>query len=105
MEQPKPSTALFDVFLRLRPSAAIDKERFLDVEPGGLSAPTHITIKSPTGDTRKRAVERFAFTRVFEENAGQRSVRGECWTARTIREHGSRGSHSRRVGSTWQRRS
>ncbi|EGP90723.1 uncharacterized protein MYCGRDRAFT_98983 [Zymoseptoria tritici IPO323] len=74
MEQPKPSTALFDVFLRLRPSTAVDKERFLDVEPGGLSAPTHITIKPPTGDTRKRAIERFAFTRVFEENAGQREL-------------------------------
>jgi hypothetical protein len=73
MEHTKPSTALFDVFLRLRPSAAVDKERFLDVEPAD-HAPTHITIKPPTGDTRKRAVERFAFTRVFEEDAGQREL-------------------------------
>ena len=33
--------------------------------------PTHITIKPPNDDKRKRAVERFAFTRVFEEDAQQ----------------------------------
>jgi hypothetical protein len=71
MEHTKPSTALFDVFLRLRPSAALEKERFLDVENVEHTAPTHITIKPPVGDTRKRAIERFAFTRVFEEDAGQ----------------------------------
>ncbi|EME41820.1 hypothetical protein DOTSEDRAFT_74024 [Dothistroma septosporum NZE10] len=73
MEPHKPSTALFDVFLRLRPGQA-DRERFLDVEDTQSAAPTHITIKPPAKDTRKRAVERFAFTRVFEENAGQRDV-------------------------------
>ena len=36
--------------------------------------PTHITIKPPSYDHRKRAVERFAFTRVFEEDASQRDV-------------------------------
>lgn len=74
MEASKPSTALFDVFLRLRPSSAIDRERFLDVEAAVYSAPTHITIKPPAGDTRKRAVERFAFTRVFEEAIGQKDI-------------------------------
>ncbi|KAK5128285.1 hypothetical protein LTR85_002952 [Meristemomyces frigidus] len=75
MDHHKPSTALFDVFLRLRPSSAIDKERFLDVEQTEAGeAPTHITIKPPANDLRKRAVERFAFTRVFEEHAGQREL-------------------------------
>ena len=39
-----------------------------------LPTPTHITIKPPSYDHRKRAVERFAFTRVFEEDASQRDV-------------------------------
>ena len=32
--------------------------------------PTHITIHPPS-DSRKRAVEKFAFTKVFEEQAEQ----------------------------------
>lgn len=78
----KPSTtaALFDVYLRLRPSSTANASRFLDVEQPsasraalaeGLLHPTHITIKPPTNDHRKRAVEKFAFTRVFEEDASQ----------------------------------
>lgn len=67
----KPNSALFDVFLRLRPSDAV-RERFLDVDRNtSAAAPTHITIKPPVDDKRKRAVERFGFTRVFEEDAGQ----------------------------------
>jgi hypothetical protein len=66
---PRPSSALFDVFLRLRPSSA-GNARFLSVEEGE-NHPTHITIRPPTHDNRKRAVERFAFTHVFEENARQ----------------------------------
>lgn len=73
MDSLKPTTALFDVFLRLRPGG-VDKERFLDVEETHSAAPTHITIRPPANDTRRRAVERFAFTRVFEENAGQRDI-------------------------------
>ena len=67
---PRPSSSLFDVFLRLRPSRANDA-RFLTVEAGEGGHPTHITIKPPTDDKRKRAVERFAFTQVFEEDARQ----------------------------------
>ena len=77
MEQSKPSAALFDVYLRLRPSAsAAGKERFLDVEDTrhAYQLPTHITIKPPADDKRKRAVERFGFTRVFEERCGQREL-------------------------------
>jgi hypothetical protein len=66
----RPSSALFDVFLRLRPSHSANP-RFLTVEDGEGQHPTHITIKPPTNDNRKRAVERFAFTRVFEEDAQQ----------------------------------
>ncbi|KAF2865884.1 kinesin family protein-like protein [Massariosphaeria phaeospora] len=67
---PRPSSSLFDVYLRLRPSNAASA-RFLDVEEPEAEHPTHITIKPPTNDTRKRAVERFAFTRVYEEDATQ----------------------------------
>jgi len=74
MEPPaRPSSALFDVFLRLRPSHSANP-RFLNVEDGEGSHPTHITIKPPTTDNRKRAVERFAFTRVFEEDAQQKEL-------------------------------
>lgn len=72
MESSKPSSALFDVYLRLRPSHT-DNERFLHVEHDG-DTPTNITIKPPSNDKRKRAVEQFKFTRVFEEDAGQRDL-------------------------------
>ncbi|KAL8699482.1 MAG: hypothetical protein Q9224_001388 [Gallowayella concinna] len=90
MDHPaKPSsTSLFQVYLRLRPppSPLIQltpqslypslppPERYLTVEapiqdaPDGL--PTHITIHPPS-DSRKRAVEKFAFTKVFQEEATQ----------------------------------
>ncbi|KAK5680577.1 hypothetical protein LTS10_007510 [Elasticomyces elasticus] len=74
MDASKPTTALFDVYLRLRPSSATDKERFLDVEHSQTDEPTHITIHPPANDHRKRAIERFAFTRVYEEHAGQREI-------------------------------
>jgi hypothetical protein len=70
---PRPSSALFDVFLRLRPSHAANA-RFLTVEEPEASQPTHITIKPPATDNRRRAVERFAFTQVFEEDAKQLDI-------------------------------
>jgi hypothetical protein len=74
MEPPaRPSSALFDVFLRLRPSHSANA-RFLTVEEGEGRHPTHITIKPPTEDKRKRAIERFAFTRVFQEDAQQKEL-------------------------------
>jgi hypothetical protein len=70
-----PSASLFDVYLRLRPSATLGEGRFLDVEPNELSQwPKHITIRPPSNDHRKRAVEKFAFTRVFEEDASQLDI-------------------------------
>ncbi|KAF2225549.1 kinesin family protein-like protein [Elsinoe ampelina] len=67
----KPSAAIFDVYLRLRPSFAPNAERFLDVESSQNDEPTHITIKPPANDHRKRAIEKFGFTRVFQEDAAQ----------------------------------
>lgn len=86
---PKPSSAsLFQVYLRLRPPPSPlvqltpqslypllpPPERYLTVEPPSQDAqdgmPTHITLNPPS-DSRKRAVEKFAFTKVFEEQAEQ----------------------------------
>ena len=80
-------TSLFQVYLRLRPPLQAQQqqpERWLIVEPptptanateGDQSspAPTHITLQPPN-DSRKRAVEKFAFTKIFEEEATQLNV-------------------------------
>ncbi|KAK8170722.1 kinesin [Phyllosticta citribraziliensis] len=72
----KQSSSLFEVYLRLRPAATSAGDRFLDVEESEQldGCPNHITIKPPENDRRKRAVERFAFTRVFEEDCGQLDI-------------------------------
>ncbi|XXG98602.1 hypothetical protein Hte_004927 [Hypoxylon texense] len=73
MEPPqKPHANLFQVYLRLRPPPAgnATAERFLSVEDSPENdAPTHITLNPP--NDRRRAIEKFAFTRVFEEDATQ----------------------------------
>ena len=71
---PKPSSHnLFEVYLRLRPpSAASPTDRILDVEAAEDAHPSHITLNPPTD--RRRAIEKFAFTRVFEESSGQLDV-------------------------------
>lgn len=85
MPSKQPQTSLFQVYLRLRPPIAQrhdESERFLTVEPpepsqddGEIVAPvpTHITLQPPT-DSRKRAIEKFGFTKVFEESASQLDV-------------------------------
>ncbi|KAL8998094.1 MAG: hypothetical protein Q9169_002787 [Polycauliona sp. 2 TL-2023] len=89
---PRPSSAsLFQVYLRLRPPPSPlvqltpqslypslpPPERYLAVEPPLQDArdnyPTHITIHPPS-DSRKRAVEKFAFTKVFQEEAAQLDI-------------------------------
>lgn len=70
---PRPSSALFDVYLRLRPSNSTNTH-FLTVEERDDSHPTHITVRPLVNDNRKRAVERFAFTQVFEEDARQMEI-------------------------------
>ncbi|WEW54970.1 hypothetical protein PRK78_000397 [Emydomyces testavorans] len=89
----KPShapTSLFQVYLRLRPpinqtpDSQSQKSEYLIVEPAvecngsddseaATAWPTHITVQPPN-DSRKRAVEKFAFTKVFEEQASQLEV-------------------------------
>lgn len=79
MEAPaKPSSHnLFEVYLRLRPPplGAAPVDRILNVEPPKeteTSHPSHITLNPPTD--RRRAIEKFAFTRVFEDEATQLDV-------------------------------
>jgi hypothetical protein len=78
----KPQSALFEVYLRLRPppaagqlfSSASNPDRFLTVEEAELDElPTHITL-NPPNDNRRRAVEKFAFTKVFEEHSSQLDI-------------------------------
>lgn len=80
-------SSLFQVYLRLRPPISQQQddlpERCLAVEGpdtshsinNGPSAvvPTHITLQPPS-DSRKRGVERFGFTQVFDESASQLNV-------------------------------
>lgn len=85
MSSKQPQSSLFQVYLRLRPPIAQnhdENERFLTVESpetsqddGEIVAPvsTHITLQPPSA-SRKRAIEKFAFTKVFEENASQLDV-------------------------------
>ncbi|KAF2208008.1 hypothetical protein CERZMDRAFT_101855 [Cercospora zeae-maydis SCOH1-5] len=54
------STSLFDVFLRLRPTSS--------------SSSTHTTINPSTNDTRRKAVETFKLTSMFEKDAEPRDV-------------------------------
>jgi hypothetical protein len=73
----KKSQNLFQVFLRLRPPQAgvsVPVERFLTVNQPGEdhTAPTHITLNPP--NDRRRAIEKFVFTQVFEEDATQLDV-------------------------------
>jgi hypothetical protein len=79
------SSALFQVYLRLKPpptdspNLAIheelgdgDTERHLLVEEPSSpdDSPTHITA-IPPANCKRRAVEKFSFTRVFQEDATQ----------------------------------
>lgn len=69
------SQNLFDVYLRLRPPypGAPQTERILNVEDAEDNLhPSHITLNPPP--ERRRAIERFGFTQVFEEDAGQLDV-------------------------------
>ena len=71
--------------MRLRPpitQRSDDSESFLTVEPpdasqdeGNIVAPvsTYITLQPPS-DSRKRPVEKFGFTKVFEESASQLDI-------------------------------
>ncbi|KAJ5818545.1 hypothetical protein N7474_004136 [Penicillium riverlandense] len=84
MPSTQPQTSLFQVYLRLRPPISTkqnERERFVTVEKPEVAPddeivppiPTHITLQPPS-DSRKRAVEKFGFTKVFEENASQLDI-------------------------------
>ncbi|PBP23600.1 kinesin family protein [Diplocarpon rosae] len=73
MDHQSKQANLFEVYLRLRPPPAgqASPERFITVEePDEDAAPTHITL-NPPNDNRRRAIEKFAFTEVFEEESTQ----------------------------------
>lgn len=77
MEPPqRTSHNLFEVYLRLRPpppgAAATDRILNVEADSDNDSHPSHITLNPPTD--RRRAIEKFAFTRVFEEDASQIDV-------------------------------
>ncbi|KIW66221.1 hypothetical protein PV04_08421 [Phialophora macrospora] len=94
-----PQTSLFQVYLRLRPpiQPALPKhatEPWLIVEqPSSPTThvdattsafPTHITLQPPN-DSRKRAIERFGFTKIFREEARQLDIFDETGAADTIK--------------------
>ncbi|KAL6910169.1 kinesin [Trichoderma evansii] len=69
------SQHLFEVFLRLKPPypGGAQSERILDVEqPEHSPHPTHITLNPPPD--RRKAVEKFGFTQIFEEDEDQLDV-------------------------------
>ncbi len=105
---PRPGSAsqsLFQVYLRLRPPLEAStthyplqespNERFIIVEPPSspdvdtstdepVQSSTHITLQPPR-DSRKRAVEKFAFTKIFEEDASQLDLLTETGAVGMVR--------------------
>jgi hypothetical protein len=90
-----PQTALFQVYLRLRPpiQQTTTREWLLVEPPAGEnieksnemhSHSTHITLQPPN-ESRKRAVERFGFTKIFGENATQLEVFDEIGAIENIK--------------------
>lgn len=95
------STSLFQVYLRLRPPIqAVSKDRNdpwlvveppaeiepseSTVEPETMSHPTHVTLQPPN-ESRKRAIERFGFTKIFREDASQLDVFEEIKVADSVK--------------------
>ena len=92
--------SLFQVYLRLRPPFQNQMpkqqyEQWLLLEPPSTAAiesekdqiktsySTHLTLQPPN-DSRKRAIERFGFTKIFPEEASQLDLFEETGTAETI---------------------
>lgn len=98
-----PQTSLFQVYLRLRPPMQRQyDDSWLIVEPPSSSSEgkesdnasqhsTHITLQPPN-DSRKRAIERFGFTKIFREEASQLELFNESGTNECIKSvlHGGR---------------
>ena len=95
-----PQTSLFQVYLRLRPPTQTQMQSpsspWLIVEPPSTpaaeqfeeptrpSSSTHITLQPPN-DSRKRAIERFGFTKVFQGEASQLDVFDEIGTVDSVK--------------------
>src|SRR3954466_682441 len=95
-----PQTSLFQVYLRLRPPTENlplreQSEQWLILEPPVQattteenppipSISTHVTLQPPN-DSRKRAVERFNFTKIFKEEATQLDVFEETGAINAVR--------------------
>lgn len=91
-------TSLFQVYLRLRPALqnqipqSEQIEPWLLVEPPSFaptpldegSAPSHVVLQPPN-DSRKRAVEKFGFTKVFRQEATQLDVFESIGTAQLVK--------------------
>lgn len=72
---PNAAARLFEVFLRLRPSSpqsTISESRFLATTPGHSCV--YVTPPPSAERSRSRAIEKFSFTRIFDEQSGQREV-------------------------------
>ena len=103
MEQPTKmpaQTSLFQVYLRLRPPTEnglpkLHSEQWLIVEPPSPRVPEdeniitpsvskHVTMQPPN-DSRKRAVERFSFTKIFQEESTQLDIFEETGAVHTVK--------------------
>lgn len=95
------STSLFQVYLRLRPPIQTLRENTSpwliieqpettqrtstnETEGQNTTFPTHVTLQPPN-ESRKRAIERFGFTKIFREDATQLDVFDEIKVADNIR--------------------
>lgn len=81
-----PTQSLFQVYLRLRPQdQAPSSSPWLLVEDNDDSHATHVTLQPPN-DSRKRAIERFGFTKIFKEEASQLQVFQEIGAADNLKQ-------------------
>lgn len=92
------STSLFQVYLRLRPPIQpalrdhSDPWLIVEQSPSGeaseetpaMSHATHVTLQPPN-ESRKRAIERFGFTKIFKEDASQLEIFNEIKVAESVR--------------------
>lgn len=83
----KPFSNLFQVYLRLKPPITSQSSSLYPELPGpdpyitieepnsieGETQPTHIIV-TPPADSKRRAVEKFSFTKVFDEGADQLDI-------------------------------
>ncbi len=94
-------SSLFQVYLRLRPVIQNQHPKYQESEPWLLveppsppptpleenskaSVPTHVVLQPPN-DSRKRAVEKFGFTKVFQEEATQLDIFDSTGTVQLVK--------------------